>query len=49
MNQVEHVLQIFESHQAYKDDSFEQRETYVQWAEEAFLEINITCQFYEND
>lgn len=27
MNQVEHVLQIFESHQAYKDDSLEQRET----------------------
>lgn len=35
MNQVGHVLQILEAHQAYKDDSSEQREIHVPWAEAA--------------
>lgn len=46
MDQVEDNLWIFEAHQTYKDDSFEQWEIYVQWAEETFLGINTTCQFY---
>lgn len=35
MNQVGQVLQILEAHQAYKDDSSEQREIYIPWAEGA--------------
>lgn len=33
IDQVEHVLQTFETQQAYEDDSFEQWEWNVQWGE----------------